>query len=66
MIVSYKKHFWLVLLFAIGLTGLGFALDNDPGYIKASTTFLEFIIISTALFILISLIYFFTLYIKKQ
>ncbi|MCH2215916.1 MAG: hypothetical protein MK086_12155 [Flavobacteriales bacterium] len=39
---------------AVGLTSLGYWIDNDPPYEDFSVTILEFSLIALALFILIS------------
>ena len=45
-------------ILAVGLTALGYWIDNDPPYEDFRVTILEFSLITLALFILISGIYF--------
>ena len=47
-----------IAIIAIGLTALGYWIDNDPPYEDIRVTIMEFSLISLALFILISGVYF--------
>ncbi|MEP0262761.1 hypothetical protein [Dokdonia sp.] len=53
----YKKNSWLFIVLAIALTGLGYAIDTDPAYPKLSTTLIEFTILTSIIFIVLSLGY---------
>lgn len=55
MIRNYQKNIGLFILLAIALTGIGYAIDSDPAYPKLSTSLIEFTIITTIIFILLSL-----------
>ena len=57
MIRNYQKNVGLFITLAVALTGIGYALDSDPAYPKLSTTLIEFAIITTILFIVISSCY---------
>lgn len=57
MVRHYKKNSWLFIVLAIALTGLGYAIDTDPAYPKLSTTLIEFTILASIVFIVLSLCY---------
>ncbi len=57
MIHNYQKNIEVFILLAIASTGIGYAIDTDPAYPKLSTSLMEFAIITTVLFIVLSLCY---------
>jgi uncharacterized membrane protein YjfL (UPF0719 family) len=54
-----------LLLFAIGLTILGYCLDTDPS-VSLSTTIFEFIMMTIITFLLVSIIYYSTTFTVKK
>jgi len=56
-VCRYQKNIWIFIILAITLTGLGYAIDTDPAYPKLSTSLMEFTIITTVIFTVLSLSY---------
>ncbi len=65
MIHNYQKNIGLFMILAIALTGIGYALNADPAYPKLSTSLIEFAMLTTILFIVISLCYLGYRFIKR-
>lgn len=65
MILSYAKNIGWFALLAFALTGLGYLLDNDPAYENFNTTLIEFSLIFTFFFVVITIVYFLINRIKR-